>query len=225
MLFFVDVYADEFAILRPAETNTQTLSLPLLGRAMQTAQLGFVQDVIATTNELCLTFADRSDASGIDTLDGKTFSLKHSSRQFQLPIWFDDHDDWQTVCDVTGQDKATIIRRLTDTSFVVAMLGFMPGFVYLDGLPPEFHIPRKATPTTSIAPQTLAIGGPYLGIYSLPTPAGWYAIGRLAQGVFQQDADHPLLVEPGDRIVLKMIDEDHYRQLVNAPKSLVATGE
>ncbi len=93
-------------------------------------------------------------------------------------------------------------RRHAQASYRVAFLGFAPGFAYLAGLPAELQAPRLATPRTRVAGGTVAIGGPYTGIYPGETPGGWRLIGRARADVrlFDPDADAPALFRPGDAV-------------------------
>ena len=91
-------------------------------------------------------------------------------------------------------------RRHARASYRVAFLGFAPGFAYLTGLAPELHAPRLATPRTRVAAGTVAIGGPYTGIYPGETPGGWRLIGRTNVALFDPDADPPSRFLPGDGV-------------------------
>jgi KipI family sensor histidine kinase inhibitor len=91
-------------------------------------------------------------------------------------------------------------RRHARASYRVAFLGFTPGFAYLSGLAPELQSPRLATPRTRVAAGTVAIGGPYTGIYPGETPGGWRLIGRTDVALFNPDADPPSRLLPGDLV-------------------------
>ena len=82
------------------------------------------------------------------------------------------------------------------------MFGFLPGFVYLQMLPDELQVPRKESPTARTQPNAFAIGGPYAGVYSLPSPAGWNVIGQLQESLLQTDQLPPVSLRPGDRVRL-----------------------
>ncbi|HKD12036.1 MAG TPA: 5-oxoprolinase subunit PxpB, partial [Thermoanaerobaculia bacterium] len=91
-------------------------------------------------------------------------------------------------------------RHHARASYRVAFLGFAPGFAYLTGLPAELQAPRLATPRTRVAAGTVAIGGPYTGIYPGETPGGWRLIGRTDVALFDPDADPPSRFLPGDAV-------------------------
>jgi KipI family sensor histidine kinase inhibitor len=91
-------------------------------------------------------------------------------------------------------------RRHARASYRVAFLGFAPGFAYLTGLPAELQAPRLATPRTRVPAGTVAIGGPYTGIYPGETPGGWRLIGRTDVVLFDPGADPPSRLLPGDSV-------------------------
>jgi KipI family sensor histidine kinase inhibitor len=99
-----------------------------------------------------------------------------------------------------GLSPDDFARRHAQASYRVAFLGFAPGFAYLIGLPAELHAPRLATPRPRVPVATVAIGGPYTGIYPGETPGGWRLIGRADVRLFDPDADPPSLFLPGDAV-------------------------
>lgn len=56
-------------------------------------------------------------------------------------------------------------RYLHRCELPAGWLGFAPGFAYLTGLDPSLHVPRLATPRTSVPAGAVAIAGPYSAIY------------------------------------------------------------
>jgi len=215
MDFGISTYAEEFALLRPGETNS-AVPLPWLGRAILEANLAGLQDVIATEGEICLIWARGQKEAVLSQLESRSFEWTSRVQTWSLPVWFEEHDDWKLVCKATGLSREQVIAQLLKGRYPVAMLGFLPGFVYLHGLNESLHVPRKATPTTQIKERTLAIGGKYLGLYSLPTPAGWHAIGRVSVSVLDMNRMPPVCVSPGDVLQLKQVDEREYEQLLGS---------
>jgi KipI family sensor histidine kinase inhibitor len=128
-----------------------------------------------------------------------------------------------------GTDLSDLARErsMTEEQFIalhaggryrVAFLGFAPGFAYLTGLSKELHAPRLATPRTRVPAGSVAIGGPYTGIYPDETPGGWRLIGRSPATLFDFDRDPPSLFAPGDEVSFERIDELEYtRRRSNLP--------
>lgn len=108
--------------------------------------------------------------------------------------------DLAHLAERAGMDEATYIQRHSAVDYVVAFLGFQPGFPYLRGLPTELHAPRRATPRVQVAAGSVAIGGAYSGIYPASGPGGWQIIGRTEAVVFDPARPEPVLMLPGDRV-------------------------
>lgn len=110
-----------------------------------------------------------------------------------------------------GPDLETIARRLGRTPeevvalhaaplYTVAFVGFSPGFPYLIGLPPELERPRRDSPRARVPAGSVAIAGPFAGIYPSPTPGGWHLLGRTSVELFDPGAARPNRLAPGDRV-------------------------
>jgi 5-oxoprolinase (ATP-hydrolysing) subunit B len=108
--------------------------------------------------------------------------------------------DLSALADLAEMDTATYINSHTATEYSVAFLGFQPGFPYLRGLPRALHAPRRASPRVEVAAGSVAIGGPYTGIYPAGGPGGWQIIGRTTSVLFDPRRDDPALLMPGDRV-------------------------
>lgn len=100
-----------------------------------------------------------------------------------------------------GVDTAEVARIHAGTVFRVAFCGFAPGFAYLTGLDPEYHVPRRADPRTSVPAGAVALAGPYTGVYPRSSPGGWQLIGTAPGTVLWDSARKPAaLLAPGTRV-------------------------
>ncbi len=120
-------------------------------------------------------------------------------RQVDLPVVFDG-PDLAGVAEFTGRSVRALVEALTTTEFTVAFGGFAPGFAYLTGLPPELHVPRRATPRTRVPAGSVGLAGPYAGAYPRASPGGWQLIGRTDAVLFDVDRRPPALLAPGVRV-------------------------
>jgi inhibitor of KinA len=93
-----------------------------------------------------------------------------------------------------------IIRCHSSVDYVVYMMGFMPGFPYLGGLPPALETPRLETPRTQVPAGSVGLAGKQTGIYPLDSPGGWRLIGRTSVKLFDPALDPPTLLAPGDQV-------------------------
>jgi KipI family sensor histidine kinase inhibitor len=108
--------------------------------------------------------------------------------------------DLPALAEQAGLDVAAYINSHAAAEYTVAFLGFQPGFPYLRGLPRALHAPRRASPRVRVEAGSVAIGGPYTGIYPASGPGGWQVIGRTTAIVFDPQRDAPALLMPGDRV-------------------------
>ena len=84
--------------------------------------------------------------------------------------------------------------------YEVAMMGFLPGFAYLSGLPECLYAPRLDTPRTLVPAGSVAIGGLQTGIYPMASPGGWRIIGRTQAVLFDSNHTPPVLLQVGARV-------------------------
>ncbi|WP_406073977.1 allophanate hydrolase subunit 1 [Micromonospora sp. NBC_01638] len=113
-----------------------------------------------------------------------------------VPVNFDG-PDLPVVAEHWGVDVPAVLHRLTSTRFRVAFCGFAPGFPYLTGLPAELALPRLATPRPRVPAGSVALAGPYAGIYPGASPGGWLLVGRTDLVLFDVHADPPTRLGPG----------------------------
>lgn len=116
-----------------------------------------------------------------------------------LPVVFDGAD-LGAVAEMTGRTVAAVVATLTAVEFTVAFGGFAPGFGYLTGLPEELHLPRRDTPRTRVPAGSVALAGPFAGVYPQASPGGWQLVGRTDAVLFDVDRDPPALLAPGTAV-------------------------
>jgi KipI family sensor histidine kinase inhibitor len=120
--------------------------------------------------------------------------------------------DLEEVAAHCGLSADEVVRRHSSASYSVRAVGFMPGFPYLAGLPPELATPRRATPRTSVKSGTVGIGGAQTGVYPLASPGGWNLIGRTPIGLFDPRAAEPALLRAGDSVRFEPITQAQFAE-------------
>ena len=142
-------------------------------------------------------------AAHLLSLARQTHAVPLNGATWTLPVCFDedfgpDLDDLAARC---GLDRAGVIARLTGAEFSVWMLGFLPGFPYLGGLPAELAQPRLATPRTAVPAGSLAVADALCAVYPWTSPGGWRLLGRCPVPCFDvRRSARPALLAPGDRV-------------------------
>ena len=176
------------------------------GRMLLDRTPDFAREVLVTETEICLPLRRPFTPADADWVRAQFARLKPSEATpvttRQLPLTFTDHADWTAVEDHSGLSRTAVERLLTETEFQLAQFGFLPGFVYLTGLPNALQVPRKATPARHVAAGSVAIGGKYLGVYPTDSPGGWHVIGRVTTPIFQPDRLPPVAWQLGDTVRL-----------------------
>ncbi|WP_346537392.1 allophanate hydrolase subunit 1 [Micromonospora sp. DPT] len=124
-----------------------------------------------------------------------------AAAQVEVPTVYDG-EDLPVVAGHWNVTVREVVRRLRETAFRVAFCGFAPGFAYLTGLPPEWAVPRLPSPRTRVPAGSVALAGPYAGIYPTASPGGWLLVGRTELTLFDVRADPPARLTPGTRVRL-----------------------
>jgi KipI family sensor histidine kinase inhibitor len=120
----------------------------------------------------------------------------------EIPVCYegDYAPDMDSVTAYTGLSREEIIALHSGQEYLVYMLGFLPGFVYLGGLDERLHMPRLDVPRTKIPAGSVAIGGAQTGIYPVESPGGWRIIGKTFLKMYDPSRSPPVLCKAGDRI-------------------------
>lgn len=121
--------------------------------------------------------------------------------------------DLDDVASAHGVTAEAIVDWHTAPRYTVAMIGFLPGFPYLDGLPTALHTPRRSTPRTAVPAGSVGIGGSSTGVYPFVSPGGWHLIGRTPLTLFAARRDPPSLLSAGDAVRFEPISAATFHQM------------
>lgn len=150
---------------------------------------GFGECVVGAENLLVLFKRPVSERVLSEWLAGvyrELLDASNTSRRIEVPVRYDG-PDLAIVAAATGLSEAEVIAIHSAPEYRVRMMGFAPGFPYLDGLDARLHLERKASPRDRIEPGAVAIGGSHAGIYSVASPGGWHLLGRTDLSLFQPE--------------------------------------
>lgn len=99
-----------------------------------------------------------------------------------------------------GVSEREVARIHAAAEFRVAFCGFAPGFGYLTGLPARYDVPRRATPRTAVPAGSVALAGPYTGVYPRSSPGGWQLIGTTEAVLWDHARVPAAMLAPGTRV-------------------------
>jgi KipI family sensor histidine kinase inhibitor len=117
----------------------------------------------------------------------------------EIPVRYDG-PDLADVAALWGVPEHEVPKIHAAAEFHVAFCGFAPGFGYLTGLPSRYDVPRRATPRTTVPAGSVALAGPYTGVYPRSSPGGWQLIGTTDAVLWDHARVPAALLAPGTRV-------------------------
>ena len=180
-----------------------------------------VRDVVPTFRSLTVHFdVDHAQA---DALGEQLLALAQRAqakwiqgRHWRLPACFASElaPDLPHVAQARGMSEPKVIATLLATVFRVYMIGFLPGFPYMGGLPPELATPRLASPRQRVPAHSIAIAGEMCAVYPWDSPGGWNLLGRTPVRLFDLQHPHqPAMLAAGDTVQWYAIEREEYDAL------------
>ncbi len=160
-----------------------------------------VIDAVVTERHAMVSFDPGAPPAGVEQAIAQALASPDHAvpvREHVVKVRYDG-PDLNEVARGTGLRPDEVIARHTAATYVVAFLGFAPGFAYLRGLDPQLVVPRRATPRTRVPAGSVAIAGPYTGIYPFASQGGWSLLGT-AIGFTPFDAQKGAALATGDRV-------------------------
>ncbi len=142
-------------------------------------------------------------------------SSVRGARVVEIPVCYGGEfgPDLGRIAGLAKLSVEEVVRRHAKPEYLVALIGFAPGFPYLLGLPKELAMPRIIRPRMQVAAGTVGIAGEQTGIYPLATPGGWNLLGRTPLRLFRPENTPPTLLQAGDRVKFRPITAEQFRQL------------
>lgn len=124
--------------------------------------------------------------------------------------------DLETVLLASELRLEALIRIHSGRDYLLSMLGFLPGFMYLDALDQRLVLPRKTTPAVRLPAGSVAIAGNQCGLYSISSPGGWHVIGRTPVRLLDWSDKQPIKIQAMDKISFQPISLEEFNHYENA---------
>jgi len=121
-------------------------------------------------------------------------------RLVTVPCRFDGLD-LEEVAALAGYRPEDVVAQLTVEPLTASVMGFSPGFAYLEGLPsPLDSVPRRPRPRPVVPAGSVAIANGHAAVYPTASPGGWHLVGRTGFPFFSAQAPPYAALAPGDRV-------------------------
>jgi len=129
-----------------------------------------------------------------------------------LPVCYDAEFglDLDEVSQNLNMTVSELIQSHSENEYTVYGIGFLPGFMYLGGLPKNLETTRKETPRLKVAKGAVGLAGKQTGIYPQESPGGWNIIGSCPVAIFNVNTEEPCFVSVGDKIKFEAISRATY---------------
>ena len=148
------------------------------------------------------------------------------SRLLTVPCRFDG-PDLAEVAALAGCRPDEVAALLTAQPLTAAVMGFSPGFAYLEGLPsPLARVPRRPRPRPVVPAGSVAIANGHAAVYPTASPGGWHLVGRTGVALFSPEHPPYAVLAPGDsvRFTVAGVDEVVEPEPVVAPPWSLPSG-
>jgi inhibitor of KinA len=184
---------------------------------LEQSKIDGLQDIIPAYDSITLIYDSQFKYDPDMLSDISSSTEQHLSREkniFEINVCYELGIDWNEVEVKTGLSKEEVISIHSTQNYTLAMMGFMPGFIFLDGLDQRIAVSRKEKPRIKVPSGSVGIGGNQTGIYSLESPGGWQIIGRTTESFFDINKTPPTELKAGDRIRFKPISKEEFDKMV-----------
>jgi len=178
---------------------------------------GFVEAIPAFTSitvlyDLQKTTYPEAEAHLSEMLQAIPDAQWRTERIVEIPVCYAEAfaPDLKALAAYLNLSVQDIIDLHTQPLYEVAMIGFVPAFPYLVGLPEKLYAPRHATPRLAVPAGSVGLAGKQTGIYPFETPGGWQLIGRTPIKLFCPNAEPPTVLQSGDFVKFYPISEREF---------------
>ena len=132
---------------------------------------------------------------------------------WRLPVCYDMKFglDLEEISEKLGMSIEEITALHAQSTYTVYGIGFLPGFMYLGGVPEVLEVPRKSAPRPKVPMGSVGLAGKQTGIYPQDSPGGWNIIGKCPVPMFDLKKEKPCFVKVGDKIQFYPISLGEYQ--------------
>ncbi|WP_339148214.1 MULTISPECIES: 5-oxoprolinase subunit PxpB [unclassified Sutcliffiella] len=139
---------------------------------------------------------------------------------YEIPVLYGGEvgPDLSEVASCNGLTENQVVSIHSAQSYLIYMMGFVPGFPYLGGMTKDIATPRRENPRAKIEAGSVGIAGEQTGVYPLETPGGWQVIGKTPVKLYDPEREDPILLSAGAYIRFVPIGQKEYEEIEEAIK-------
>ena len=169
-------------------------------------------DSIAVQFNPALVSPDDAASLALEQLTDLTRVAGNSASTVTIPVCYDAEfaPDCDYIAERIGITAEALVSWHSSRQHRVAMLGFMPGFAYLESVEDSPTIGRLANPRQLVSAGSIGIIGRQSCIYSFDSPGGWPIIGRTPLRLFDPAKKQPALLSAGQTIRFEAISKEAF---------------
>lgn len=206
----------------PKEINNAILfDICSFAERIKESSIDGIIDINHVYSSLLITF--NSDKLGLNQIiielkrvyNKRYIETSFKSKTIQFPVCYDSEfsPDLKLILEVKQMEKKEFITLHTSIEYTIYGIGFLPGFLYLGGLPKKLFFPRKVTPNLNVLKGSVAIGGQQTGVYPQDSPGGWHIIGKTPISLFDSSKERPSFLRAGDKIKFYPIQKKEFESI------------
>lgn len=146
---------------------------------------------------------------------------RDAGRLVEIPVCYggDHGPDLDEVAAFAGCGADDVVRRHSNVTYRVYMLGFLPGFAYLGAVDEALAMPRRTPPRPRVPAGSVGIAGRQTGVYPSDSPGGWRLIGRTPWRMFDASRARPAVLEAGDRVRFVSVAAEQWAHFAGGPEA------
>lgn len=139
-----------------------------------------------------------------------------TTSKYILPVCYEEEFalDMEKICLQKKLTSEEFISLHTTSIYTLFFIGFLPGFLYLGGLPKTLQISRKKTPRLNVKKGAVGIGEKQTGIYPQNSAGGWQLIGNCPVTLFDSSQASPSPFLPGDELQFESISKKEHQKIL-----------
>ncbi len=138
--------------------------------------------------------------------------ISYTRREWELPVCYDPEfgPDLEEAAARLEISRSALIERHTAQAYPVYGIGFLPGFVYLGGVPKDIQLPRRPAPRMNVPRGSVGLADRQTGIYPQQSPGGWHILGKCPIPLFDPERDPPCFIRLGDTVRFRSVSRAEY---------------